>query len=555
MSKRLHGLGVSLIVGHALCLAAQAAQPPTGGELLQQVPAPPQPAAPAAPVITIVRPDASIAAPGESFPVRQIEVSGNSAIASDKIRDIVAPSEGKILTLADLQKLAARISALYLENGYPFSQAYIPTQTLQDGHVRIVILEAHYDSIVLRNRSRADDSVAQWALSGLKVGMPVDQASLDRALLLTSDIPATEVKGTLRPGKSAGASELLVDVDAGPATRTFVSADDYGNAATGRARLNANFSWFNPLHLGDVLSLGALTSGNGMTYGRVGYAIPVDGPATQIEGHVSSLGYRIVNGGESALEAHGIARVFGVGVQHALLRSTNADVTLQASYDDTLLRDDVDVSALRADRHTQDWRVALNGTREDRMGSSAASAGFTRGWVLFDDPTTALIDGSGARTGGQFVKYLLSASRLQRLDAATALSLVVTYQGAGKNLDSSEQLFIGGPNSVRAYDNGVASGSQGDAVSLDLLRDLGSAFGGKWQGSVFADTAHVQIEKNAYTPGLNGATLSGAGLGLNWGGAGGLSLASALAFPIGATPAVLGDRESVKVWVRVQKEF
>ena len=534
--------------------SAQAAQPPTGGELLQQVPAPPQSAAPAAPVITILRPDATIAAPGESFLVRQIEVTGNATVPGEKIRALVAPSEGKTLTLADLQRLAARISALYLASGFPFSQAYIPAQTLQDGHVRIAILEARYDSIVLRNRSRADDAVAQAALSGLKVDMPVDQASLDRALLLVSDIPATEVKGTLRPGRSAGASELLVDVDAGPATKTFVSADDYGNAATGRARLNANFSWDNPFHSGDVLSLGALTSGNGMTYGRVGYEIPVAGPATQLEGHVSSLGYRIVNGGETALEAHGIARVFGLSVQHVLLRATDANVTFQAGYDDTLLRDDIDVSAVRTDRHTQDWRFAFNGTREDRAGSSAASVAFTRGWVVFDDPTTELIDGSGARTGGQFVKYVLSASRLQHLDAATSLSLAVTYQGAGKNLDSSEQLFVGGPNSVRAYDNGVVSGSQGDAVSLDLVRDLWSGRAGGLQGSVFADTAHVQIEKNAYTAGINGATLSGAGVGLTWSG-GGWSLASAIAVPVGPSPSVIGHADSFRVWAKLQKEF
>lgn len=550
MNKIILGVGLCSLLGYS----ARAAQPPSGGELLQQVPAPPQAAAPAAPVITLIRPDANSVAPGESFLVRQIEVSGNALISGEKIRSIVAPSEGATLTLADLQKLAARVSALYLASGYPFSQAYIPAQTLQDGHVRIAVLEARYDSIVLRNRSRVEDSVAQWALSELKPGMPVEQVSLDRALLLVSDLPATEVKGTLRPGKSLGASELIVDLDAGPATKTFVSADDYGNAATGRARLNANFSWNNPLHAGDVFYLGALTSGNGMTYGRVGYAIPVDGPATQLEGHVSSLGYRIVSGAEAVLEAHGIARVFGLSVQHVLLRATDANVTFQAGYDDTLLRDEVDVSAVRTDRHTEDWRLAVNGTRTDGRGTSAAGIGFTRGWVVFDDPTTELIDASGARTGGQFVKYVLSASRVQRLDAATSLTLAATYQGAGKNLDNSEQLFVGGPNSVRAYDNGVASGSQGDAVSLDLLRELGSGRFGSWQGGVFADTAHVQIEKNAYSAGINGATLSGAGLGLNWSG-GGWSLASAFALPVGAAPSAIGHADSVRVWVKLQKEF
>ena len=540
-----------LIAGHSV----QAAAPPTGGQLLQEVPVPTPPSAPARPVVTVVRPDASMSAPGEAFLVTQIDVAGNTELPQPAIRDLVASSQGKMLSLADLQQLAEKITALYEKHGYPFSQAYIPAQTMRDGHIQIAVLEARYDSVVLHNTSRVSDSVAQVPLSELKVGTPVAQASLDRALLLESDLPASAVKGTLRPGKTAGASELLVEIEPGAPLRTSVSADDYGNVATGRARLNANFSFSNPLHAGDVLSMNALSSGNGMTYGHIGYEVPVHGPATQVEAHISALGYRIVKGSEAALEAHGVADVFGLTLQRILLRQTDANVTAQLTYDDTQLRDHIDVSALRTDRHTQDWRASVAGSVNDRSGSSNFSAGITSGKLIFDDPTARLVDGSGARTGGQFVKFSVSVSRLQRISATAALFGSFSYQGADSNLDSSEQLFTGGPNSVRAYDNGIVSGSQGDSLSLELRQDLSSNSSNRWQGIVFVDNAHVQIEKNSYSSGANSATLSGFGVGLNWFNAQGWSLISTLSTPMGGSPAVAGHRDSLRAWVKIEKDF
>jgi hemolysin activation/secretion protein len=165
------------------------------------------------------------------------------------------------------------------------------------------------------------------------------------------------------------------------------------------------------------------------------------------------------------------------------------------------------------------------------------------------------VDGSGAHTGGQFIKFTVSVSRLQRISATTALFGSFSYQGADSNLDSSEQLFVGGPYSVRAYDNGVISGSQGDSLSLELRQDLWSNSRNRWQGTVFVDNAHVQIETNSYTAGANNAALSGFGMGLNWVNAQGWSLTSALSAPIGGSPVIAGHRDSLRVWMKIEKDF
>ncbi len=535
--------------------AALAAAPPSGGELLQQVP-PPAPAPQAAPPALIVtRPEPASASPEVTFFVQHIDITGVSVLPMAALRAIVAPSEGKMLSLADLQRLADAITARYQKAGYPFSQAYVPAQTVRDGRVGIAVLEAHYDHVLLQNSSRVRDVVPQAVLGELKVGMPVDQASLDRVLLLISDLPGTQVKGTLRPGPTPGGSELQVDVTPGPRINGNVSADDYGNAATGRERLDVNVNVLEPLRLGDVLSASALTAGSGMNYGRLGYEVPLHGPATQLEAHVSTLGYKLVNGSEEPLDAHGTATTFGLGIDRILLRNTSANVTARLTYEDTELDDKVVVSGVNTQRHTEDWHAFVSGGVTDLGGTTNFSVGYTAGRVVYDDASALEVDAGSARTEGSFTKYTIALSRVQQINPKTSLYGAVSYQGANKNLDASEQFFAGGPNSVEAYDNGVLSGAQGSSQAVELRRDLHTGPEGAWQGKVFLDHAQVQVEKDPFSPGVNIADLTGTGLGLNWAGPGAWSLASSLAVPIGGTPGLLRDRPSLRFWLQVQKDF
>jgi hemolysin activation/secretion protein len=545
---------LALALSLTMNVGALAQAPTSGGQLLQQVPASPAPAT-KPPAIVIQRPEAGTVAPGEAVMIKAIEVTGNSLLPAEQLREVVASSEGKMLTLADLQRLANAITALYRKAGYPYSRAYVPAQTLQDGRVRIAIVEARYDDVKLRNNSRARDVVPNVPLSELTVGTPVAQAALDRALLLVSDIPGTTVKGTLRPGHTTGSSELLVDVDPAALISGNVSLDDYGNAATGRPRANANVIVAEPLRLGDSLSLSALTAGRGLNYGGLGYAIPVHGPATVVNVEASALSYRVVYGNAVDLDARGTADVVGGGVKQVLFRSTNVNLYGQISYDETRLRDHLGASAIRTDRHTDDLRVRLFGSTDDATGITSASIGVTGGHLGFDDEATYLADAAGPRAGGGFIKFNVDVSRTQSLTDKTSLFGSFDYQTANTNLDSSEQFFVGGPNNARGYDNGVASGTLGNSFTLELRQRMLESLPGIWQGAVFLDNAHIQIAKNRYAPGPNAGTLTDLGIALDWVHSNGFTVATSLGTPVANTPAIAGHRGSVRFWARVQKAF
>jgi hemolysin activation/secretion protein len=141
------------------------------------------------------------------------------------------------------------------------------------------------------------------------------------------------------------------------------------------------------------------------------------------------------------------------------------------------------------------------------------------------------------------------------LSPSNSLYLALNGQLADKNLDSSEQIFLGGPNSVRAYDVGTIGGAQGGLASLEFRHNLSIRAGGAWQTIAFVDSGIVEIYKDPLGPGENQATLSGAGVGLNWIGPRGWTASAALATPIGSTPAVAGDTSSTRLWLEVRKAF
>jgi hemolysin activation/secretion protein len=79
------------------------------------------------------------------------------------------------------------------------------------------------------------DSVLQAILFPLKSGESIEQGSLDRRLLLLSDVPGIVSGATLRPGEAVGTSDLLVQSTPGPTAAGNITVNNYGNRYTGSA--------------------------------------------------------------------------------------------------------------------------------------------------------------------------------------------------------------------------------------------------------------------------------------------------------------------------------
>jgi len=542
-------------------LAVAVAEPqvtPDSGTLLQQL-KPALPPAPASPVtgLTVERATGGPLPATEAFTVKSLTLTGNTRFDSATLHALVADAEGQSLNLSQLGQVADRITDYYHAHHYPLARAIIPAQSIKDGAVVIQVLEARYGKVTLENQSRVTDSLLASTLAPLKVGEVIEQTEMDHVLLLLSDIPKIAVNAVIKPGEAVGTSDLDVTTLPGPRWSGIASIDDYGNKYTGRTRGGATVSLIDPFDHGDFLSLAGLSSGEDLNYGRLSYESTLNGVGTRVGGAFSALHYKL-GSPLQALDGHGTAQVASLWAKQPLIRSQSTDLYAQVQYDRLTLHDDLDASATKTDRHLDNGTASLTGDVRDGLLAGAVSTGnlsLTYGRVDFDNGAAEIADGATVRTQGSFFKWNLNLARLQKFSAADGLYLSFAAQWTRDNLDSSQKMIAGGPYTVRAYDLGVLSGDTGELGTVEYQRDLGTAWQGQWQASAFIDSEHITVNETPWVAGPNGATLTGAGVGLAWAGPQQWSAKTSLAARIGAVPSLVTDPSTVRLWVELNKAF
>ena len=504
----------------------------------------------------------------ETFLLRGIRITNNTIFDTATLLALVADAKGKTLALSQLAELASRITGYYRSHGYPLARTIIPPQTIEAGVLRLQVIEPRYGKITLDNQSQVRDPLLKATLSTLKIGSFVEESELDRTLLLLSDIPGIVVVPNLKRGSENGTSDLLVNTSSGPGISGNLGLNNHGNKYTGGENLSGSVVINNPFHHGDTLALNVLSAGPGMNYGSIAYDALVNGYGTHLGGSTSSLRYNFNTSttpagaaAASTLTGSGTAQVTSLWGKQALLRSRDKNVYAQIKYDHVVLQDHIDAlgTQIYTDRHLENITANLSGDFRDNLittGMTSWSLETTLGQLVFDDLAAQAANAKTTNTSGGFSKLTGSLLHIQNLGGQRELVMGLRGQWAGANLDTSQKMVAGGPYSVRAYAAGTLSADAGYLLTAELKQPIGIALGGQVTATAFMDTTSVTINQKIWpSAGLNKATLSGAGLGLNWAGPNQYSGTAYVATPIGEKSPLVGSVKSTQFSIEVQKRF
>ena len=539
--------------------AASAQQAPSAGTQLQQIPRAPA-AARADSEIRIERADAPAEplAGGATVRVNLLHVTGNSLFREAELVSVANVTPGSELTLAELRAAAARISAYYNARGYFLAQAYLPTQDIKNGAVTVAVVEGRYGKVDIRNRTSLSNPRAAQVLSGLNSGNPVANASLERRLLLLSDIPGVRVRSTLAPGAMVGTSDLLVDVAPGRRITGSVETDNAGNRYTGAYRSGGSINVNNPVGLGDVFSLRVLASEGGLAYGRAAYQAPLGNATVGVA--YTHLRYQL--GREfDRLDADGTADILSVFGSYPLVRSRDFNLYGLVGFDVKQLEDRIGIVSSEADKQVKVATISFNGdSRDDFAGGgwNVYSAGLSVGNLDIQSQLERAADALSARSDGGFSKVQSSFARLQSVTGPLSLYAAVRGQIALDNLDSSEKMELGGAYGVRAYPEGEAYGDQGYIATLEarlMVSRWAESLPGQLQLIGFVDAGKVQFSHKPWFAGSNQASRSGIGAGITWAGPHDLTLKASYARKLGDAPATSGPDKDGRAWFQISKLF
>jgi hemolysin activation/secretion protein len=93
------------------------------------------------------------------FLVRQLRVEGNTVFDTATLQALLATMQDKRLTLPQIAEGIEAITTYYRAAGYPLARTIIPAQTIENGVLRVQVIEANWGQVELRNNSAVQDAV------------------------------------------------------------------------------------------------------------------------------------------------------------------------------------------------------------------------------------------------------------------------------------------------------------------------------------------------------------------------------------------------------------
>ena len=493
--------------------------------------------------------------------VARYTFSGENPVTEAELADVLAAHRHKDATLTELEAQAEEVTKYLRSKGYFVAFAYLAPQNFKDGVVNFTIVPGHYDQIIVNNESYLKEEAIRREI-GISSGELVKKSTLNRGVWLTNDLSRVEANTQLKAGSRQGTTDLVVNVkNKGHRTWGYVGVDNGGYRYTGRYQYSAFVNYASPAREGDLLSVSGVLSNGGMWSGSASYTTPIAKQGERV-GVSYARSHYTLGGTFSALDYTGTAETVSVHWQHNFKRGRDVNIYGTVRLDLKSLEDEAKGMAYNNPKSARNWVFGVNGDSLDRFwtgGKNTFALNYTHGDLSIDDAVQRAYDESTAQTAGQFGKWNLELTRLQHVSERVSLYLSYQRQWASKNLDSSEKMSLGGPNGVRAYPVGEASGDDGWRWTSELRWNLPTREGDEnvWQLIAFADGGHVNLYHNklpGYT-GPTGRSLYGAGVGVHWSNQANWVARAHYAWKLGSEDAVSDTDRNGRFWFQIYKFF
>ena len=455
--------------------------------------------------------------PFDTIFVREFEVVGNTVL-TEEITKLLKEYTGRNLTFAELFAVRSKITELYVKAGYVTSAAIVPPQTLENGIVKIQIIEGSLEDIEVIGTRRLQPN---YVRSRIKVATdtPLNINRLLEGLrVLQLDPLIANISADLQAGTSPGKNLLQVSIIEAKTLSITPSIDNARSPSVGSFRRQVGLNQANLLGFGDKLNLG-YTNTDGSNEINVGYTIPLNPRNGTLRFSYGKINSNVIEPAFKKLDIEADSSYYELNYRQPLLQRSREEfavgLTLSQQQNQTSLgidniggfplspgADDNGKTRISAVRFFQDW------VKRDERQVIAARSQFSLGVDLFD--ATINNDAPDSR----FFAWRGQAQWTRLLAGDTLLLVRGDVQLADSSLVPFEQFGIGGQQTVRGYRQDALLADNGLLFSTEFrIPILKAKRGGLLQLTPFIDigTGWNNGESN-----LSEDTLIGTGLGLLW---------------------------------------
>lgn len=452
----------------------------------------------------------------EEIVVKQFDIVGSSVFSEQELATAIKSYRDRPLTLSELFQARSTITKLYTDKGYINSGAYIPPQELNEGKVKIAVLEGKLEGINVSGTERLTSAYISSRIE-TAAGKPVNVESLLAALqLLRLDPLIDNVSAELSAGIKPGTSLLDIKVEEADVFNLSTSFNNKKSPSVGSNQRSASFNHGNLFGLGDRFNF-TFSNTEGSNSFDFAYSLPFNAKNGTVNASYGSNSNDVVEEPfVSAIDLESQSRYFELNLRQPVILNPNQELAIGLSFSrsqsDTFLDDDGFPLSRGANEEGETRISALRFFQEyvnrDDQKVLAFRSQFSVGIDAFNATSN---DDAPDST---FFSWRGQSQWVRRLDEDFLFLLRGDVQIAGGALVPLEQFRVGGVNSARGYRQDLSLGDSGIFGSAELripvlrLKKLD----GLVQIAPFFDIGQLW---NTDEVEIANATLPSIGLGLN----------------------------------------
>ncbi len=396
------------------------------------------------------------------FIVNEFRFVGNTVIDELELAKAAEPFTNREVYPEELEELRHKITVLYLDKGYINSGAVIRDQNIENGVIKIDIIEGSLTEINIEGNNRLrSDYISKRIMLG--AGPPLNVNELqDKIKILTSNANIRRINAELKPGATPGKSYLDIKVDENhPQTLTF-NLNNHRTPSVGAERLFLTTSYQNVTGISDQFDLTyGITKGDFEDFDlanlddiEISYTVPLNSFDTTLELAFRRSDFSVIEEPFADLNIESESENFSVTINHPVLKSYHEELILSLSAElrqskTFLLGRPFSFSVGTDDGRS---RVAVFHLIQHWVKRSLSNVIAARSSFNFGIDAFHATKAGNTTRDGKFMSWLGQFQYVQRLGStANQLIFKSTVQWTDDELLSLEQFSLGGSGSIRGY--------------------------------------------------------------------------------------------------------
>lgn len=391
----------------------------------------------------------------DEFTLDDVRFSASVFLDESFLRSVAADYIDRPVTFSQLNNMLDRINLRYRQRGLITAAAYIPPQTIEDGILRVELLEGRLGDFQIEGAAYTSPEYLRGRLP-VKEGEVIDVPALRRSINRVNKHTPLSLRAGIEPGERTGESDISITVAEPPRIGGQVFIDNNGAESTGEWRAGLVGTLNGPLGRADRLTAYGVYA-EGSRNGVLRYELPVNRHGGRVDLSWSVGRIEVIEGPFVDLDITGDSSETAISYRQPIYSGQSVDVLASGRYGVSESTSEI------ADTVISDFAIDESNLRLELSGGSRVSF-----WRIGQGVSHARVEALNAPTE-TFMRYPGDASWVRRLDSSWSSRLRLDWQWTVEdNLPSSLTYQLGGSSTVRGYDSGVSSGARGYLASAGL---------------------------------------------------------------------------------------